>query len=153
LSFLSEEVYGYLPASNLSEKEDSVFLEDFPKADKGFENDLVAQDYEKLFELRSVVSKAIEELRASKKIKGSLEARVNIPSSLLEKSLWEKYKNQLAEFFIVSDVTYSEDSKNLDVDLAEGEKCPRCWHIESLKDHSCGEKICGRCFDVLDEIL
>lgn len=153
LSFLSEEVYGYLPPSKLNKKLESVFLEDFPKENAEFENADLAKEYEKLFELRSLASKSLEELRASKKIKGSLEAKVVIPSSLLEKPLWEKYETQLAELFIVSKVEYSESSKNLDVDLASGEKCPRCWHIEDLKEHSCGEKVCGRCSNVLDEIL
>lgn len=153
LSFLSEEVYEYMPSSKVSKKVDSVFLEAFPEAKTEFENAELTEDYEKLFELRSVVSKSIEELRAAKKIKGSLEAKVVVPSNLLEKSLWDKYQVQLAELFIVSAVEYSEDSKDLDVDLASGEKCPRCWHIEDLKEHSCGEKVCGRCSDVLDEIL
>jgi len=153
LSFLSEEVYEHLPESALEKKKESVFLREFPL----FQSDLNAadllEDYEKLFELRSEVSKGIEELRADKKIKGSLEAKVKLPGSSISKALWDRYFDQLAEFFIVSKVDFDESLKELDVDLAEGEKCPRCWHIEALVKHSCGEEVCSRCTKVLDEIL
>ncbi|MGH1469171.1 MAG: isoleucine--tRNA ligase [Bdellovibrionales bacterium] len=153
LSFLSEEVYGYLPASPVKEKKESVFLEDYPLVNEKFEDEDLIKEYELLFDLRSVVSKSLEGMRADKKIKGSLEARVTIPGALLSADMWSKYESQIAEFLIVSDVSYDEKGDKLDVGLAEGEKCPRCWHIEDLKEHKCGERICSRCSNVMDEIL
>lgn len=153
MSFLSEEVYGYLPSSAVKDKKESIFLEDYPVGNKKFENVDLLADYESLFELRSVVSKSLEGMRADKKIKGSLEARVTIPGTLLKPDMWEKYGEQLAEFLIVSDISYNESSDKLDVGLAEGEKCPRCWHIEDLKEHKCGDSICNRCSSVMDKIL
>ncbi len=152
LSFLSEEVYGFIPESKEKDKKGSVFLESFPESNKSFKNVKLAADYEKLFNLRSEVSKALEEMRADKKIKGSLEAQVTLPGSMLDSAMWTQYGEQLSEFFIVSKVSYDEGASELDVRLAEGEKCPRCWHIEDLVDHSCGEKICGRCSNVMDEM-
>lgn len=153
LSFLSEEVYGYLPKSKIKDRLESVFLEAYPEGNSKIQDEVLMADYEKLFELRSVVSKALEGMRADKKIKGSLEAQVTIPGNLLEAAMWKKYGDQLAEFLIVSHTSYDEKATELDVRLAEGEKCPRCWHIESLVEHKCGEKICGRCSNVMDEIL
>jgi len=153
LSFLSEEVYEHLPESENEKKKESIFLSDFPVFKEELDNGDLLSDYEKLFELRSEVSKGIEGLRAAKKLKGSLEAKVKLPGTLISQSLWDTYKDQLAEFFIVSKVEFNAASKELDVDLAEGEKCPRCWHIDTLAKHSCGEKVCLRCTNVLDEVL
>jgi isoleucyl-tRNA synthetase len=153
LSFLSEEVYEYMPDLDGEKKKESVFLCDFPIFNEALSSADLLSDYEKLFELRSEVSKGIEDLRADKKLKGSLEARVKLPGSLITQDLWDVYKDQLAEFFIVSKVDFDAGSKELDVDLAEGEKCPRCWHIDKLAKHSCGEEVCPRCTNVLDEVL
>ncbi len=153
MSFLSEEVYGYLPKSTLKDKKDSVFLEDYPCSNEEMKNSELLTEYECLFELRSIVSKSLEEMRADKKIKGSLEAQVLIPGALLKTDMWAKYGDQLEEFLIVSAVSYDEKADKLDVSLAEGEKCPRCWHIEDLNEHKCGESICKRCSHVMDEIL
>ena len=150
LTFLSEETYGYL---NLDEKKESVMLEKLPKPQAHFANPEIESDFEKLFALRSEVSKKLEEMRTDKKIRGSLEASVTLSKSDLAPELWEKYKNRLAELFIVSHVDYSEDAKNLDVGLAAGDKCPRCWHIEELKEHSCGENLCNRCGPIMDELI
>ncbi len=146
LSFLAEEIHGYLPI----EKKGSVFLESIPGLRSEWMNAQIASDYEKLFEVRSVISKELEELRAAKTIKGSLEAQVVLSKSELSKDLYDKYAQSLAEFFIVSKVAYDSESEKLKVGLAEGEKCPRCWHIEELKEHSSGHKVCGRCSNVLD---
>jgi len=153
LSFLSEEVNDYIPLPEGSARKESVFLRDFPNFKSNLHDSDLLADYETLFDLRSEVSKAIEGLRADKKLKGSLEARVKLTSNQLSQELWNAYRDQLEEFFIVSKVEYSTEGNELDVDLADGEKCPRCWHIDELKQHSCGESICPRCTKVLDEIL
>lgn len=150
LTFLSEETYEYL---NLEDKKESVMLEKLPEAQAHFANPEIEQDFEKLFALRSEVSKKLEEMRADKKIRGSLEAAVTLSKSDLSLDMWERYKNRLSELFIVSHVDYSEEAKSLDVGLAVGDKCPRCWHIEELKEHSCGESLCGRCGPIMDELI
>lgn len=150
LSFLGEEVYSYLPREN---KKESVFLEGFPKAEPLFNDETLESDYEKLFESRALVSKALEELRNEKVIKGSLEAQAILCPSVLDRDLWEKYKSHLAEFYIVSQVSYDADLSEVVVKAAEGEKCPRCWHVQKLQDHKIGEKVCARCVNVLDELI
>ena len=71
----------------------------------------------------------------------------------LSKKLWDKHNSSLAEFFIVSKVIYSDNNEELQVLHAEGEKCPRCWHIEELKEHSIGESLCERCTNVMSELI
>jgi isoleucyl-tRNA synthetase len=151
LSFLSEEVYEHV---SIEDQKDSVFLETMPEYDDSISDADLMQDYETLFELRSEVSKALEEMRAKKEIRASLEAQVALSSKQLSKELWDKYQNTLAEFFIVSKVIYSDNkAEDLKVMLAEGEKCPRCWHIEELSEHACGERLCNRCSKVMSELL
>jgi len=137
LSFLSEEVYEHLP---MDSKKESVFHELMPEFDQNICDDSLMEEYETLFVLRSEVSKAVEEMRADKKIRASLEAQIIFGPK--------------AEFFIVSKVNYSDNNEEgLKVTLADGEKCPRCWHIEELKEHSMGERLCGRCSKVMSELL
>jgi isoleucyl-tRNA synthetase len=150
LSFLSDEVYEHL---NVKEKKESVFLESMPEFDETLNDDVLLQEYEELFELRSEVSKALEEMRADKKIRASLEAQLILSTKHLKQELWEKYKDSLAELFIVSKVKYMDNNEELKVLLAEGEKCPRCWHIVELKEHSIGESLCKRCTEVMNKIV
>ncbi len=150
LSFLSDEVYEHL---NIKEKKESVFLESMPEFDETLNDNVLLQEYEELFELRSEVSKALEEMRADKKIRASLEAQVILSKKHLKHELWEKYKDSLAELFIVSKVEYVDNNEELKVLLAEGEKCPRCWHIDELKEHSVGESLCKRCTEVMNKIV
>ncbi len=153
LSFLSEEVYEYLPESLEKKKKESIFLEDYPTPNEKFADKDLIKEYDKLFELRSVVSKSLEKMRTNKEIKASLEAKIKIPGTALSAKMWAKYGDQLEEFFIVSSVSYDENSSELDFSLAEGEKCPRCWHIKYLNEHKCGNKLCSRCSNVMDEFL
>ena len=151
LSFFSEEVYGYL--STITDKKESVFLELMPEYDESYNRTELLENYETLFTLRSSVSKALEEMRADKKIRASLEAQIVLSKKHLSKDLWNKYQDSLTEFFIVSKVIYRDNVEELQVTLAEGEKCPRCWHIEELKEHSIGERLCQRCRKVMNELI
>lgn len=148
LSFLAEEVNEYLP----NESNGSVFLESIPGPRSEWRDDTLSEDFEKLYEVRSVISKEIEELRAAKTIKASLEAQVVLSKEDMSEDFFNKYKDRMSEFFIVSKVAYDSKSEKLKVSLAEGEKCPRCWHIEELKEHKTGHNVCPRCSIVLDNL-
>ena len=151
LSFLSEEVYEHLSLEN---KKESVFLEPMPDCIDAYNKIETLEDYEVLFNLRSDVSKALEEKRAEKKIKASLEAQIILSKKHLSEKLWNKYQESLSEFFIVSKVIYRDNDEELQVMLAEGRKCPRCWHIEELREHPpIEEHLCERCIKVMSELL
>lgn len=126
-SFLAEETYSYLPG----DKKESVFLTDFPVAAKEWKNELIDQDFSKLLEVRSAVSKKLEDLRREKTIGSSLDAQIEIkvPSETLK--VLERYQPHLREFFMVSAFTITE-AQVIDIGAAkaDGVKCERCWHYD-----------------------
>lgn len=147
LSFLAEEAYSYLPG----EKKESVFLDNFPEYSEEKNSIEISEQYEKLFEVRSLISKSIEEMRNDKKIRGSLEAKIRLGTKF-KKDIEGFDLRSLEEFFIVSKVEISDEIDDYEVGLAEGEKCPRCWHIDELIPTPSGHEVCPRCAEVLGQI-
>ena len=146
-SFLSEESYGHFPGK----QKDSVFLESFPEPQNQWENLELRKTYEQLFEIRSEVSKKLEEARNNKVIGSSLEAKVSLqlPETKLELAL-ALSDRAICEFFIVSQVELAPGSEVfVQVQKAAGEKCPRCWNYDTLTELSGYGKICSKCHEAL----
>ncbi len=142
-SFLSEESYGYFTGKN----KESVFLESFPAPQMQWENSLVRARFEKLFEVRSLVSKKLEDERVNKKIGSSLEAQIELT---LTDEQWDAMNELEAfernEFFIVSKVTVKKGQDlNVVVQKAAGEKCPRCWNYDTLVETVNYGHLCPKC--------
>ena len=148
-SFLSEEAYGHFPGKT----KDSVFMEKFPKADPRWKNKDIRNLFVTLFEIRAKVSKKLEEQRTAKNIGSSLEASLQLRLPEKEtKALGKLSQAQLREFFIVSDVQWTESQKTTSVFVqkAQGEKCPRCWNYGTLTETHRYGKICEKCKGVLE---
>jgi len=106
-----------------------------------------------------VVTKALEEARAAKKIASSLEARVEVaaPSAVLEplreyQAQGRVFPGNLANLFIVSDVTLTdaEGAMAVRVERARGAKCERCWtYSENVGKLPAHLGVCERCSAVL----
>ncbi len=159
LSFTAEEIWLNLPG----EREQSVHLAQFPR----FETSLLDADlearYEDILAVRSDVSKALEMARTDKRIGHSLDARVILSAAEGKwRDLLERYRDELATLFIVSQVELAADVPDgvagdevaglkIRVEKAQGEKCERCWNyattVGSFVDHP---TLCDRCHDALD---
>lgn len=146
-SFLSEEVYEYLPG----DKQESVFLTEFPKGDSQWINDSLAAEYKLMLEIRSQAQKQIEDLRREKVIGASLEARIEILASDKEWSVLNRHLDHLKEFFIISDLKLTKAEQfSLNVTKAEGLKCERCWHIDPKTNQDPKHPgICPKCIEAL----
>ena len=148
-SFLSEEAYYYFPGKT----KDSVFMDEFPKADPSWKNEHIRSLFVILFEIRSRVSKKLEEARVSKEIGSSLEAGVKLKLNEKEmKAVGKLSKAQLKEFFIVSEVDPVQvDNQDVDIQVqkASGKKCPRCWNYGILVETEICGQICGKCNEAL----
>lgn len=145
-SFLSEEVYQFFPAR---EKE-SVFLLDFPKMNGKWQNPQLVTDFAALFKIREEVTKQLEEMRQNKVIGASLEARLVLQTSGDEFALLSKYKDELCEFFIVSQVEIQQGDRKLVAEKARGEKCPRCWYYsENIGSNKAHPLLCPKCAGAL----
>lgn len=136
-SFLCEEAYAHLPG----QKEESVFLEDFPKPHPEWNQPKVLHLFEKLMPLREDLNKQIEVLRQQGQLGSHLEAEATLQAASLDLTLMNE--QQLFEFFSVSKVHVDSQGKlSVKASLASGEKCVRCWfYSEKLNS----DKICPKC--------
>jgi len=146
LPYTSEEVYSYM-----NEKEKSVHLESMPKVETFEGSDELLKDFNKFFQVKETVNKALEDARNEKLIGSSLEAEVMINAKEEQKTVLETLSPYLKQLFIVSDVRLVEDELPLVNDIgvkvvkSSGEKCERCWnYVEHTHDG-----LCPRCESIL----
>ena len=148
LSFLAEETYEYIPGVDTSR---SIFTTEFPKPRAEWQNNAVLEDFPEILEVRSEISKVLEDLRREKVIGSSLDAKVTLSAKPARFERLERYKQYLREIFIVSQLEIISAEKNhVEAQRAEGEKCVRCWHyskelgkIDSLPG------VCPKCVEAL----
>ena len=132
-------------------------MEEFFKTDIKFKNDVIAKKWEKVKDIRKVITGALEVKRADKTIGSSLESHVDIYLSKEINSIIENI--DMAEIAITSSATIMagdnhssgfslDDIKDVVVDVkkAKGAKCKRCWKFDSEINSS---DICKRCSVVI----
>ncbi len=115
--------------------------------------------WEMLLEVRSAVTKALEEARARKEIAASQEALVDIeaPSAVLASlkrygATAAGFPSPLAALFIVSDARAREGSElRVGIERARGAKCERCWNYsEKVGTFAVHPSVCERCASILE---
>jgi isoleucyl-tRNA synthetase len=165
LPFTSEEIWKFMP--DFESKKESIHLEAFAETEATWQDNELADKWEKLLSIRGEVTKALELARAKKLIGHPLDAEVviNADDDLL--SFLSDYDQELRRIFIVSKTTLKKelpddaepykseeiDSLSIVVLNAPGEKCERCW----IYDQTVGEDdhkptVCERCRGALVEI-
>lgn len=134
---------------------ESVLLTDWPQVHSEWNNEALEEEFAKILKTREVVTRAIEPLRADKKVGSSLEVGVYIKSADAE--LLKKHEKDIADIFIVSQANvaetapsgvlneYTEDEITVWVVKAEGEKCCRCWKYRNLNS----DGICEDCQEAI----
>ncbi len=139
----------------------SVLLTNWAKTDSTWNNPALEEDFSKILKAREVVTRAIEPLRADKKVGSSLEVAVHIKSEN-DKAL-KLAENDLADIFITSQAylteskpegvlnEHSEEGLTVWVTKAEGEKCERCWKFRNLGENSEHPTLCADCVDAINE--
>jgi len=135
---------------------ESVLLTDWPIVHAEWNNDKLEEEFSKILKTREVVTRAIEPLRADKKVGSSLEVSVYVKSDDAE--LLRKHAQDIADIFIVSQAyvadsapsevlnEYTEDGITVWVVKAEGEKCCRCWKYRKLNS----DGICEDCHSAVN---
>lgn len=152
LSFLSEEAYSYMPG----EKQESIFLLDFPTAPKEWSNPELLKKFEGLLQVRGDVQKVLEGMRAQKVIGASLEAKASVRAEgELLNTLRQFHgqgglKSDLREFLIVSDVELLTGSYEVKAEKSSGEKCARCWiYSPDTGKNPAHPGVCSKCCEAL----
>ena len=152
LPFTAEEVWKSIPPE--PGKKESVHLTVFPEVCREYLDEALNDRWEKIWEIRSVVTKALEEARKERKIGLSLDAQVHLYLPEKVYQVLQPYQEELKSIFIVSSVTLhgTKDERETKVDVlrADGRKCERCWNYDaSVGRHSQHQTICQRCVQAL----
>ncbi len=112
--------------------------------------------WEKLFGIRELVLRKLEDERVARTIGSSLEAALEIMASGETYALLERYREDLRYFFIVSQVSLVKVEAgeiNVRVRRADGQKCERCWNYSVRVGESARyPTVCERCVEALEEI-
>lgn len=127
LVFTADEIWEHMPGK----REPSVHMAEFPKAEASNDEKALLETWDRIFDLRSVVQKALEEKRNAKVIGSSLEAKVRLRAGGATFELLKRYEEQLHSVFIVSEVVLEPaegDTLEVEVEHADGAKCERCWN-------------------------
>ncbi len=139
---------------------ESILLSDWPTTNAKWTNQKIEEEFTKILKLREIVTKAIEPLRADKKIGSSLEVAVYIKGG--EQELLKQHEKELANIFITSQAEltqnapenvlneYTEDNYTIYVTKAHGKKCERCWKYRDLVNVEGKGAICQDCLDAIN---
>jgi isoleucyl-tRNA synthetase len=147
LSFTASEAWGHLPGRPV----DSVFLAGLPQRPRPADAAALEARYGKLFEVRAAVQARLEKAREQKLIGKSLEACVTITAEGEQRALLEASRGELATLFIVSRVVLADGPFGVEVTVAPGQKCARCWNqAEDVGRSAAHPTICGKCVAALE---
>jgi isoleucyl-tRNA synthetase len=149
LVFTTEEVWLCRNPGDQS----SVHLTDMPRAPAEWLNPALAARMAARRELRKTVTEAIEVLRVKKEIGSSLEAhpvlRLHASSALLGAAGGlDQLRRDFAEFCITSAIDVeigAGEETEVQVGLAQGQKCARCWQILPDVGSHAHAQTCARC--------
>jgi isoleucyl-tRNA synthetase len=137
----------------------SVHVAEFPLALSVERDTGMLERWSRLFEVRDVALRALEEARTSKLIGSSLEAHVFVEAKRGTYDLLEQYRGELRYLFIVSQVSVAllEGEAGVDVrvrvERAGGQKCERCWNYSArVGEFTRYPAACERCVEALAEI-
>ncbi len=132
--------------------EDSIHLGEYQKISPDWEDSGLVKKWSRIRLIRSEVTTALENARNDSKIGSSLQASVKL--SLPEEEFLLLSGVDLPSLFITSNVQIVNSSAShikVEINLAVGDKCERCWKI--LPEVSANDGICKRCKEVVGEMV
>jgi isoleucyl-tRNA synthetase len=161
ISFTAEEAW----RTRHSGPTESVHLRLFPEVPATWRNDALAERWQRIRDVRRVVTGSLERARERKRIGSSLQAapvvfadsryqdvlnnvdwsEVCITSAITIKD-FKDYFSSPEESFQLPDVP----GVAVDVKVADGTKCQRCWKVlPDVGRHADHPTLCGRCVDAV----
>ncbi len=162
LAFTAEEMWQSIPHVE-SDLTKSVFLNEMPTYDDALTFPEVTARWNRLFEMRDDVMKALEIARADKLVGKSLEAKVTLYTKDADMlAMLNDFGSELNTVFIVSGVkvvdgdapagahTEGLSGVGVLVEPADGCKCDRCWSYSTKGEQTeDGGFLCERCKAIL----
>ena len=150
LAYTSEEIWQSIPHGKGDDVR-SVMLNDVPAPDPALSFPELEAHWNRLFDLRDEVMRALETARADKLIGKSLEARIRITVSDPDAyAVLDSFRSVLNAVFIVSETELVQGNEggatiSVEVSVAEGEKCDRCWRVTRDAVRTEDACLCARC--------
>ena len=142
ISFTASEAWEHLPGRPA----ESVFLAGLPRRERPADAAALEERYGALFEIRKAVQERLERARVAKLIGKSLEAAVTITAEGEQRRLLEAAGAELATLLIVSRVTLADGPFSVEVAVAPGQKCQRCWmQTEEVGQSAAHPALCRKC--------
>ena len=142
LVFTAEEAWGRrFPDAG------SVHLSDWPAIDPAWRDADLAARWQRLRELRTAVTEAIEPLRRDKAIGSGLQAALHIRAGVADGLLIGAVDFQ--ELAISAGVAVTPGGETLEIAVSPSDdaRCERCWR--HLPDVAADTQLCGRCAAVV----
>jgi isoleucyl-tRNA synthetase len=164
MSFTAQEVWEAMPG----ERDEFVFTGTWytglPAVDATATNSLDNDFWQTVMKIKTEVNSALEKARNEKTIGGSLEAKVIVYVNSEKANLLAKLKDELRFVLITSEAevkslsektntatALNESNIFIDVLVAAGEKCARCWHYKpEVGNDPKHPELCNRCIDNVD---
>ena len=157
ICYTTEEIWRYMPHTK-NEQVESVMLSLWPEVNEEYNNPELAEKWKHIVELKELVAKELELARANKTIGHSLNAKVTLFANEKEYEFLKENQKLLMTVFIVSDLQIEKNARKdeprigVKVEVAQGEKCERCWKYSTTvgenKEHP---TICHDCCEAISE--
>lgn len=157
LSFTADEIWQQLPARQSK----YVFIDEYYADLFGLDANETLNDefWNELLIIRSEVNKVLEQARADKLIRSSLEAAVILYADTELAEILNRLGGELRFVLLTSQAKVIDISQapvqaqnselsglKIAFQQAEGDKCPRCWHYATdIGREAEYAELCGRC--------
>jgi len=155
LSFTMEEAWSiFASPKEFAESDETIFTQVVYTLPEIKDGDALLEKFSKLKEIRSEITKQLEEVRMSGAIGSSLQAEIEIRASGDKLTLLRSLEDDLKFIFITSKADVVEvsstEEETIIVKPSAFEKCDRCWHYRSdVGSDSKYPHLCTRCLSNL----
>ena len=143
LSFTAEEAWPILAGVS---DEETIFTELYHTIPTPKDAEQLLADWARIRALRDDVNKALEDARGANQIGSALQAKVRISAPAADAALLQRLGNDLKFVLITSAAEVAQGEPNVQVELAQGQKCERCWHVTvDVGQNAEHPTLCARC--------
>jgi isoleucyl-tRNA synthetase len=151
LSFTAEEAWAvFADKETYAASDETIFTQTCYTLPEVADGPALLARFTTLRELRTEVTKQLEELRITGGIGSSLQAELEIKASGDKYALLQSLGDDLKFVFITSEAKVTqvagEAEESVVVTPSQYQKCERCWHYRAdVGAHADHPGICGRC--------
>eukprot|EP01032_Pedospumella_encystans_P000346 gene346-387_t len=151
LSFTAEEAWAVFAGADAYQASDeTIFTQTWWELPAVADSEALLAKYAALREVRTGVTKQLEDLRTSGAIGSSLQAELEIKAAGDKYQLLASLDEDLKFVFITSQAkavqVASEAEEAVAVAASAAAKCERCWHYRAdVGTHADHPTLCGRC--------